>query len=79
MRMMFHPFTPDEAQQGAPTPSVYVTEAAAWEYKVLAREPEQETLPDEEALNELGAEGWELAAVVQHEGRATFYLKRLAR
>lgn len=81
MTVMLHPFTPqppEEPQQDVPTPSVYVTEALAWEYKQLARDLEEEGLPDEEALNRLGAEGWELAAVVTHGGAAAYIFKRPA-
>ncbi len=81
MTVMLHPFTPqppDEPPQDAPTPSLYVTETAAWEYKVLARDLEAEGLADEEALNHLGAEGWELAALVTHRSTATYIFKRLA-
>lgn len=76
--MMLHPFTPQEPPQDVPTPSVYVTEALAWEYKQLARDLEEEGLPDEEALNRLGADGWELAAVVMHGGTAVYIFERLA-
>lgn len=75
--MILHPFTPQEPQEDVPTPSVYVREAAAWEYKQVERDLEGEGLPDEEALNRLGAEGWELAAVVTHGGTATYIFKRL--
>lgn len=76
--MMLHPFTLQEPPQDVPTPSVYVMEAVAWEYNQLSRDLEEEGLPDEEALNRLGAEGWELATVVTHGGRATYIFKRLA-
>lgn len=31
---------------------------------------------DEDRLNEMGQHGWELVAVVPHEGRLKFYLKK---
>lgn len=80
MTVMLHPFRPqppEEPQQDAPTPRVYVTETAAWEYKQLVRDLEGEGAPGEEALNRLGAEGWELAAVVTHRSTATYIFKRL--
>lgn len=78
--MMLHPYVPqrpDEQPQEVPTPRVYVTEAVAWEYRQLSHDLEEEGAPDEEALNRLGAEGWELAAVVTHGGRMNYIFKRL--
>ncbi|MCS6906508.1 MAG: DUF4177 domain-containing protein [Anaerolineales bacterium] len=47
-----------------------MSEIAPWEYRVLSvgsawRGPRDEVL--EEALNELGAEGWEVISVLAHD------------
>jgi hypothetical protein len=55
-------------------PMVYV--APAWEYHEITRESEGAALPIEE-LNSLGADGWELVAVVPEGVRLHYYFKRL--
>jgi hypothetical protein len=47
-----------------------------WEYKDVVRNQAIEGLPDESALNALGAEGWELAGVANEGARVHFYFKR---
>lgn len=47
-----------------------------WEYKEVVRDLDGEVLPKEEELNALGAEHWELAAVVNDGRRIHFYFKR---
>jgi hypothetical protein len=74
-----HSLVPPQTPGPAPVPMVYVQEAAAWEYRRLIFRPPEEPLPGEEALNALGAEGWELAAVLNVSGEVIFYLKRLRR
>ncbi|HEU4564094.1 MAG TPA: hypothetical protein VFS05_05585 [Gemmatimonadaceae bacterium] len=71
------PFPPAEPAPRAPMqpPMVYVS--PEWEYRRLDRSLGAEAPPTEEELNALGAEGWELAAVVTAGERAWFYLKRL--
>jgi hypothetical protein len=70
---------PPQAPEPGPVPMVYVQEDVAWEYRRLTFRPPGEPLPSEEALNALGAEGWELAAVVSVSPEVVFYLKRLRR
>ena len=55
-------------------PMVYV--AAVWQYKHLERELGAEAPLGEAELNALGAEGWELAAVIPAASRIHFYFKR---
>ena len=55
-------------------PMVYVREKLRWEYQRLDRVE----APTAEELNALGAEGWELAAVLRMDSRAYFYFKRSA-
>lgn len=50
-----------------PLPIVYderPTEPNRWEYHCLLIDPERETVPQEEALNKLGADGWVLSGVL---------------
>lgn len=56
---------------------VYVYEDTAWKYKRVSRDLVHEELPTEEEMNALGAEGWELAGVVNQSDKVHFYLKRL--
>jgi hypothetical protein len=50
----------------------------AWEYMESERSVATGQLPTAAELNALGAEGWELAGVVQAGDLAHFYFKRLA-
>ena len=69
-------FNPETPSSHAPiTPMVYVRDKTVWQYKVLSRDLAQG--PNEEELNTLGKDGWELAAVVPHVGVAHFYFKRM--
>ena len=52
---------------------VYV--APVWEYKQLTRRSGE--APTEADLNELGADGWELTAVVPEAESVHFYFKRV--
>jgi hypothetical protein len=53
---------------------VYVT--PSWEYKHLERAAGGEAPLHEDELNALGAEGWELAAVIPTASAIHFYFKR---
>ena len=79
MKFQLHvPQPPEQPPQLAVAPVIYVSEAVRWEYKQLVHDLEQEGLPDEEALNRLGKEGWELAAALAHEGHAYLIFKRIS-
>ena len=56
-------------------PMVYVKDKTVWQYKILIRDVAQN--PNEDELNALGKDGWELAAVLQHGGVTHFYFKRM--
>jgi len=75
--MIIPPFEPRESKPIRP-PMVYVREPLKWEYKQVIRDLENEKAPDEEELNKLGAEGWELTSIVQYLHTVYFYFKRLA-
>lgn len=59
------------------TGRVYVQESCKWEYKTSCYM--REDAPDENALNELGAAGWELVGIASQDANVTFYFKRPAR
>lgn len=71
------PGNPLQPAQPVPTPIIYVTEPARWEYQQLIRDVEREGLLDEESLNGLGEGGWELAAALLHGSRAVYIFKRV--
>ena len=59
------------------TPMVYVTDKTVWEYKLLSRNLAKEEAPNEEELNKLGKERWELAGLFSDSPFVNFYFKRL--
>lgn len=59
-------------------PMVYVKEALKWEYEQRRRDLDAQGPLEVDALNELGAQGWELAAVLKHGREATYIFKRFA-
>lgn len=74
-------FIPDEAPITSTTvhaPFVYVSETVVWEYKHIVRNLQREKVPSDEHLNILGADGWELIAILAEPPYAHFYFKRLA-
>lgn len=74
-------FIPDEPPLTSTTvqaPFVYVSEDVVWEYKHIVRNLEREEAPSEEHLNILGAEGWELVAILAELPYVHFYFKRMA-
>ena len=58
-------------------PIIYVSDEAAWEYKQLIRNLAKEDAPTEAELNQLGADGWELAGIFSDSPFVYFYFKRL--
>ena len=72
------PLLPPPVHHHLAIPQVPIPQATTWEYKHVTRGSRAQALDDEE-LNALGREGWELAGVVT-VGRTThFYFKREAR
>lgn len=55
---------------------LYVYDDCAWEYKVLARDPARDSLPDAAELDALGAAGWEMTGVLALEQAVHYYFKR---
>lgn len=57
-------------------PTVFVYERQGWEYKVVTSDSDQRMLNQDE-LNALGNDGWELVGVVTLPNAVQFYLKRV--
>lgn len=68
---------PEQPSQPTAAPFVYVSEPLLWEHKQLVRDLDREGVADEETLNRLGEEGWELAAAFVHRGSAYYLFKRI--
>ena len=80
--MMSKTYIPEAPQTNPiqpPIPIVYERQELIWEYKRVIRNLAKEEAPTEEELNRLGAEGWELAGVMNDSLLAYFYFKRLSR
>ena len=59
-------------------PMVYVKDKTVWQYKLLTRNlGKQEAPSEEEELNTLGKDGWELCGIVTDHPIVRFYFKRL--
>ena len=67
----------DPDAHGAHSPMVYVQRQVSWQYKHLLIDLQQDSIPQEKFLNELGMDGWELICMVTHEGSLHVYFKRL--
>jgi hypothetical protein len=69
---------PHEPRQSDPVrpPMIYVKKSLQWEYKQLLRNLESEQPLDENELNALGEEGWELSGIAQHPPTTYYYFKR---
>lgn len=48
----------------------------SWEYQLFVRDLELDNAPDEDELNPLGAEGWELVGIFVHANMLYCYFKR---
>ena len=57
-------------------PMIYVKDPLKWEYKLVVRNLESEQPLDENELNALGEEGWELTGIAQHPPVTHYYFKR---
>jgi hypothetical protein len=65
------------ATQGVHTPLIYFQEKAVWQYKYLAIYLQRDPVPDEKFMDELGADGWELACMFAYDQSPYIYFKRL--
>ena len=48
----------------------------SWEYRLFVRDLELDNAPDEEELDPLGAEGWEMVGIFVHANMLYCYFKR---
>ncbi len=71
--------TPPDPGPSPIIPVVYEEEKEGyhWEYKHIRQNLDEEEPLDENRLNELGEEGWELVTVLSPDSIAHYYLKRL--
>jgi hypothetical protein len=58
---------------------VLVRDKVKWEYKRVVQNLARDEAPTEGELNALGAEGWELATIIQDSPLVYLYFKRAAR
>ncbi len=58
-------------------PIVYVSEKIIWQYKQITRNLSESNVPDEDELNQLGKDGWELVSAITHAGILHLYFKRI--
>jgi hypothetical protein len=75
-RTLIPPYEPKQSEPIRP-PMVYIEKRLKWEYKQIVRNLKKESPPDEEELNKLGEESWEMSGVAQQPPFAYFYFKRL--
>jgi hypothetical protein len=68
---------PDLPVMGAiEPPMIYVHTQPIWQYRQIIRDLTRESLLDEDSLNALGSDNWELVTVVIRGDEAVFYFKR---
>ena len=69
---------PDQpTPRGTVPPIVYVSENTVWQYKQITRKLSESNMPNEDELNQLGKDGWELVSVLNHADVLYFYFKRI--
>jgi hypothetical protein len=57
-------------------PIVYVDKDVGWEYRHVARNLDEQGVLEEEGLNDLGKDGWELVSVLNLGTWLHYYFKR---
>jgi hypothetical protein len=57
-------------------PMVYIEKRLKWEYKQIVRDLENEKPLDENELQALGEDGWEMSGIAQHPPMIYYYFKR---
>lgn len=71
------PFVPQAPNVHVQPPFVFVQ--AEWSYREVVRDLDETGAMTEADLNALGAEGWELAGILQDGRSVRYYLKRQTR
>jgi len=75
---LMHPNPGSSDQEPSPiVPMVYDEQEYHLEYKYIRQNIDKEEPLDENKLNELGKEGWELVSVFNKDTIAHYYFKRL--
>jgi hypothetical protein len=62
-----------------PSMTVFVKDTPVWEYKQVVRDMNSAQALNEDELNALGAEGWEMVGILNATPLTYFYFKRLAK
>lgn len=75
---MFRLGLPEKPATNPHTPIVYVRDVPKWDYKQIVRGDKDAPTLSEDELNELGEEGWDLAAVFPVGAGITYIFKRIA-
>jgi hypothetical protein len=70
-------FPEQPAPRGTAPPIVYVSEKTVWQYKQITRDLAQSNIPNEDELNELGKDGWELVSAFNYANTLHMYFKRI--
>ena len=71
------PFAPQMPEVHVHPPLVFVP--PAWEYQEVVRSLDEAGALTEPELNALGADGWELAGILQDGRQVNYYFKRQTR
>jgi hypothetical protein len=75
---MFRLGLPEKPATNPHTPIVYVRDVPKWDYKQVLRTDKDASTLSEGELNELGEEGWELAAAFAVGDGFNYIFKRIA-
>ena len=74
-RTLIPPREPGHPEPVRP-PMIYVEKQWKWEYKQIVRNLESEKPLDEQELNALGEDGWEMTGIAQQPPVTHYYFKR---
>lgn len=76
---MLHTIIPPREPQGQEPvrpPMIFIKKDLTWEYKQVVRNLESENPLDEQELNKLGDDGWEMSGIAQQPPLTYYYFKR---
>ena len=66
----------DSNMENPETPKVYALDRITWEYKLISKNLDLESVLDEAELNALGSQGWELVTCLLVGSTANYYFRR---